>query len=186
MEHNAAEVRRLGARRVVMTCPSCHYTWKHVYPAELGGELGFEVVTAVEALRDFLAAGRLSFGEPKRPGVVTFHDPCDLGRKGGHYDEPREVLRSVPGFTVVEMENSREHSLCCGGGGDLETFEPALVASVAARRVDQAAAAGADHLVSACPQCVRTLAKAVKARQLRIRVMDLVQLVDAAAIGGRS
>jgi heterodisulfide reductase subunit D len=96
------------------------------------------------------------------------------------------VLAEVPGFRVVEMENSREHSLCCGGGGDLETFEPALVASVAARRVDQAAAAGADHLVSACPQCVRTLAKAVKARQLRIRVMDLVQLVDAAAIGGRA
>ena len=185
MEHNAAEVRRLGAKRVVMTCPSCHYTWKHVYPAELGGELGFEVVTGVEVLRDLLAAGRLSFAEPKRGGVVAFHDPCDLGRKGGHYEEPREVLRALPGFKVVEMENSREHSLCCGGGGDLETFEPALVASVAARRVDQAAAAGADHLVSACPQCVRTLAKAVKARQLRIRVMDLVQLVDAAAIGGR-
>jgi len=185
MEHNVDEVRRLGARRVVMTCPSCHYTWKHVYPAELGREMGFEVVTGVEAVRELLRAGRLAFGEPKRPGVVTFHDPCDLGRKGGHYDEPREVLAALPGFRVVEMENNREHSLCCGGGGDLETFEPALVASVASRRVDQAVAAGADHLVSACPQCVRTLAKAVKARQLRIRVMDLVQLVDAATVGGQ-
>jgi heterodisulfide reductase subunit D len=82
------------------------------------------------------------------------------------------------------MENNREHALCCGGGGDLETFEPALVAAVSHRRVDQAVAAGVDHLVSACPQCVRTLAKAVKARQLRIRVMDLVQLVDAAAVAG--
>lgn len=184
MEHNVAEVRRLGARRVVMTCPSCHYTWKHVYPAELGGELGFAVVAAAEAVRDLVATGRLSFGEPKRTGVVTFHDPCDLGRKGGHYDEPREVLARVPGFELVEMEHNRNHSLCCGGGGDLETFEPALVASVASRRVDQAVAAGADHLVSACPQCVRTLAKAVKLRQLRIRVMDLVQFVDAAAVGG--
>lgn len=184
MEHNVDEVRRLGARRVVMTCPSCHYTWKHVYPAELGRELGFEVVTGAEAVRELLRDGRLAFGEPKRPGVVAFHDPCDLGRKGGHYDEPREVLAALPGFRVVEMENNREHSLCCGGGGDLETFEPALVASVASRRVDQAVAAGADHLVSACPQCVRTLAKAVKAKQLRIRVMDLVQLVDAATVGG--
>jgi heterodisulfide reductase subunit D len=185
MAHNAAEVRRLGARRVVMTCPSCHYTWKHVYPAELGRELGFEVVTAVEAVLDFLRAGRLALGEPKRPGVVTFHDPCDLGRKGGHFEEPREVLAALPGFKVVEMENSREHALCCGGGGDLETFDPALVASVAARRIDQATAAGADHLVSACPQCVRTLAKAAKARPARIRVMDLVQLVDAATRGAR-
>jgi len=184
MEHNVAEVRRLGARRVVMTCPSCHYTWKHVYPAGLGRELGFEVVTGVEVVRELLRAGRLAFGEPRRPGVVTFHDPCDLGRKGGPYDEPREVLAALPGFRAVEMENNREHALCCGGGGDLETFEPALVASVASRRVDQAVAAGADHLVSACPQCVRTLAKAVKARQLRIRVMDLVQLVDAATVGG--
>jgi heterodisulfide reductase subunit D len=184
MEHNVAEVRRLGAKRVVMTCPSCHYTWKHVYPETLAADLGFDVVTSSEMMRDFLAGGRLAFGEAKRPGVVAFHDPCDLGRKGGHYDEPREVLAALPGFRTVEMENNREHALCCGGGGDLETFEPALVAAVSHRRVEQAVAAGADHLVSACPQCVRTLAKAVKARQLRIRVMDLVQLVDAATAPG--
>jgi Fe-S oxidoreductase len=184
MEHNVGEVRRLGAKRVVMTCPSCHYTWKHVYPETLGADLGFDVVTSSEMMRDFVADDRLAFGEAKRPGVVAFHDPCDLGRKGGHYDEPREVLAALPGFRLVEMENNREHALCCGGGGDLETFEPALVAAVSHRRVDQAVAAGADHLVSACPQCVRTLAKAVKARQLRIRVMDLVQLLDAATTAG--
>ncbi len=122
----------------------------------------------------------MSFGEPKRPGIVTYHDPCDLGRKGGQYEEPREVLRSVPGYTFVEMENSREHALCCGGGGDLETFAPELTAEVAARRVAQAAAVQAGYLVSACPQCVRTLTKAARAKQLRIRVLDLVQFVDAA------
>jgi heterodisulfide reductase subunit D len=155
--------------------------WKHVYPQELGQPLGFEVLTASQFLRDLVAGGALRFAEARRPGVVTYHDPCDLGRKGGHYEEPRQVLAGVPGFQLVEMENSREHALCCGGGGDLETFSPELTAEVAGRRVAQAAAVQASYLVSACPQCVRTLTKAAKARELRIRVLDLVQFVDAAA-----
>jgi heterodisulfide reductase subunit D len=183
MAHNRGEVRSLGARRLVMTCPSCYHMWKHVYPEELGEPLGFEVLTASQLVRDLLREGSLRFGEPKRAGIVTYHDPCDLGRKGGQYEEPREVLRSVPGFTFTEMENSREHALCCGGGGDLETFSPELTAEVAARRVGQAAAVQAGYLVSACPQCVRTLTKAARARELRIRVLDLVQFVDAAAQG---
>jgi heterodisulfide reductase subunit D len=183
MAHNLDEVRALGAKRMVTTCPSCYHMWKHIYPVELGESLGFEVITSSELMRDLAAEGRLKFGEAKRPGVVTYHDPCDLGRKGGHYDEPRAVLQAVPGFTYVEMENSREHALCCGGGGDLETFSPEVSADVAARRISQAAAVGASYLVSACPQCVRTLTKAARAKELRIRVLDLVQFVDAALQG---
>ena len=169
-----------------MTCPSCHYMWHHVYPDMLGEPLGFEVATSSELLRGLLAEGRLAFGEArKRPAWCTWHDPCDLGRKGGQFEQPREVLRSVPGFTFVEMENTREHALCCGGGGDLETFSPELTAQVAARRVAQAAAVNAGYLLSACPQCVRTLGKAVRAKELRIRVMDLVQFVDAATQAGK-
>ncbi len=184
MEHNWAEARALGAGRLVLTCPSCYHMWRHVYPQELGRPLGFEVLTASQLLDQLAAEGALRFGEPKRPGIVTYHDPCDLGRKGGHYEEPRRVLKSVPGFDFVEMENSREHALCCGGGGDLETFSPELTAEVAARRVAQAAAVNAAYLVSACPQCVRTLTKAARARELRMRVLDLVQFVDAAAQEG--
>lgn len=180
MAHNLAAASSLGAKRVVMTCPSCYHMWKHVYAAELGETIELEIITASELLLGLVREGRLAFGEPRRPGVVTFHDPCDLGRKGGHYDEPREVLSHVPGFTFVEMENSRENALCCGGGGDLETFSPDLSAAVAARRAAQAAAVGADYLVSACPQCVRTLTKAARAKQLRIRVMDIAQFVEAA------
>lgn len=178
--HNASELKALGTERLVMTCPSCYYMWKHRYPELLGAPLGVEVLTASELLRDLAAEGRLRFAQAKRPGVVTYHDPCDLGRKGGHYDEPREVISRVPGMTLVEMESSREHALCCGGGGDLETFQPELTLQVAQRRVAQAAAVNAGYLVSACPQCVRTLSKAVRAAQLRIRVVDLVQFVDAA------
>ena len=180
MAHNVEQIRGSGASQLVVTCPSCYHMWAHVYEEELGAPLGFSVVTASEMMRDLLRSDSLLLGEPRRPGIVTYHDPCDLGRKGGQYDEPREVLRQVPGFQFVEMQNNREHALCCGGGGNLESFSPDLTTEVAARRIAQAAEVGAQYLVSACPQCVRTLTKAVRTAKLRIRVMDLVQFVAAA------
>jgi heterodisulfide reductase subunit D len=178
--HNIEQMRALSVPRVVTTCPSCYHMWHHLYPEIAGGDLGFEVVHATQVLRDLAEAGRFRFAEPQRPGVVTYHDPCDLGRKGGIFDEPREVLRSIPGYTFVEMPQAREHALCCGGGGNLETFDPDLVQQVAAQRVAQAAQVGASVLVSACPQCVRTLAKAARNAKLRMRVMDIVQFVELA------
>jgi Fe-S oxidoreductase len=178
--HNVEQVRALGIPRLVTTCPSCYHMWHHTYPDILGESLGFEVVHAVEVLRDLMNEGRLELTEPRRTGIVTYHDPCDLGRKGGIYDAPREILRQVPGFTFVEMQQSREYALCCGGGGDLETFDPDLVQEVAAQRIVQAAEIGAMVLVSACPQCVRTLSKAARANKVRIRVMDMTQFLDMA------
>ena len=178
--HNVEQMRALGIPRVVATCPSCYHMWHHVYPEIIGEPLGFEMVHGVEVLRDLVAEGRLELKEPRRTGIVTYHDPCDLGRKSGIYDAPREVIRQVPGYTFVEMQQSREHALCCGGGGDLETFDPELVQEVAAQRIAQAAEVNAAVLVSACPQCVRTLAKAARAQRVRIRVMDLTQFVEMA------
>jgi heterodisulfide reductase subunit D len=180
IRHNVEQMRALGVPRVVATCPSCYHMWCHLYPEILGEELGFEVSHAVEVLRDLIVDGRLELAEPKRTGVVTYHDPCDLGRKGGIYEAPREALSRVPGWTFVEMQQSREHALCCGGGGNLETFDPPLVEEVAAKRIAQAAEVGADVLVSACPQCVRTLAKAARAQKVRVRVMDITQFLEMA------
>lgn len=178
IRHNVEQMRELGVPKVVMTCPSCYHMWHHTYPEIMGEELGFEVVHAVEVLSELVSAGRLELKEPKRGGVVTYHDPCDLGRKSGIYDPPREVLEQMPGYTLVEMQQSREHALCCGGGGDLETFDPELVQQVSAQRIAQAAETGASVLVSACPQCVRTLSKAARANKVRVRVMDITQLLE--------
>ena len=180
IRHNVERMQALGIPRVVATCPSCYHMWHHAYPEIVGGPLGFEVVHAVEVLSDLVTEGRLELVEPRRTGVVTYHDPCDLGRKGGIYEEPREVLRNVPGYTFVEMQQSGKHALCCGGGGDLETFDPDLVEEVAAQRIAQALEVGATVLVSACPQCVRTLSKAARANKVRVRVMDITQFVSMA------
>ena len=180
VRHNVERVRALGVGRLVTTCPSCYHMWHHTYPEVLDEPLGFEVVHATQVLAELVTGGRLELVEPKRTGVVTYHDPCDLGRKSGVFDEPREVLRRVPGYTFVEMQQSREHALCCGGGGNLETFDADLVQEVAAQRIAQAAEVGATVLVSACPQCVRTLAKAARAQRVRVRVLDLTQFVQMA------
>ena len=182
IRHNVEEMRALGIPQLVTTCPSCYHMWHHAYPEVLGEPLGFEVVHAVEVLRDLVVEGELELTEPRRTGVVTYHDPCDLGRKSGIFEAPREVLRRVPGYTFVEMQQSREYALCCGGGGNLETFDPDLVQDVAARRIAQAAEVGATVLVSACPQCVRTLSKAARAQRVRVRVMDLTQFVEMALV----
>jgi Fe-S oxidoreductase len=178
IQHNVEEVRALGAKRVVMTCPSCYHSWHHVYP-EIVGELGFEVMHATELMAEMVGQERLPMKQGRKM-VVTYHDPCDLGRKGGIFEAPRRVLQAVPGVTFVEMDSRRETSLCCGGGGNLETFDPDLGAEVAAKRVAEAQAVGAQVIASACPQCERTLTKSTRASRVRIRIMDVAQLVERA------
>jgi Fe-S oxidoreductase len=178
IRHNVEAIKSLGAKRVVMTCPSCYHSWHHVYP-EVVGDLDFEVIHATELMAGMVAEHRLPMKEG-RPMVVTYHDPCDLGRKGHIYDAPRQVLRSIPGVTFVEMDSRGETSLCCGGGGNLETFDADLGADVAGKRVDEAQAVDAQVIASACPQCERTLTKSTRANKVRIRVMDVAQLVERA------
>ncbi len=178
IRHNVEVVRSLGVRRVVMTCPSCCHSWQHIYP-DIVGDLGLEVMHATEMMAQMVEEGRLPLKEG-RPMVVTYHDPCDLGRKGHVFDAPRKVLQAIPGVTLVEMDSRRETSLCCGGGGNLETFDADLGAEVAAGRVAEAQAVGAQVIASACPQCERTLTKSTRANKVRIRVMDVAQLVEGA------
>lgn len=180
MRHNLERVRALGADTVVASCPSCYHMWKHVYP-EVLGELGLRVLHATEWLADALEQGRLKL--KPLPGRVTYHDPCDLGRKSGIYDAPRRVLRQVPELELVEMRDHHANALCCGGGGNLESHNPDLSGALAERRVQQAVDTGAQYLVSACQQCKRTMANGLrlltkKGVKARLRVMDLMELVE--------
>ena len=175
VRHNVEAIRRTGAKRLVTTCPSCYHTWQHDYPHIFGEPLGFEVVHATELLTEILREGRLSLQPLEQ--TVTYHDPCDLGRTSGIYEPPREVIRAIPGVTLVEMEHHHEYSLCCGGGGDVEMADKALTEAVARQRIQEAQATGASILLSACQQCKRTLMGAARREKVRLRVMDVVELV---------
>jgi Fe-S oxidoreductase len=173
--HNVEAVRQKGAKKLVASCPSCYHTWHSDYPEILGEPLGFEVVHSTELLRDLIAEKRVTLGSFGQP--VTYHDPCDLGRTSGIYDAPREVIRAIPDIQFTEMKDRREYSLCCGGGGDAEMADKDLSGSVARSRLEQAQATEAKVILSACQQCVRTLAGAARRERVRMRAMDIVELV---------
>jgi heterodisulfide reductase subunit D len=172
--HNVQRVRRVGARRVIFTCPSCYYAWIHLYP-EVADVSGLAMQHAAEFWAELLADEVLPLGAVEE--VVTYHDPCDLGRKSGVFDAPREVLARIPGLEFREMAASRENALCCGGGGDVEISDPTVSSGVAGRRLAQVAATEARYVVSACQQCKRTLQEGARRHKIRVRAIDLVELL---------
>jgi heterodisulfide reductase subunit D len=173
--HNVEAVRALGARRLVATCPSCYHTWAYEYPRLLDEPLGFEVLHSTELLVELVQQGKVKLNRLEQK--VTYHDPCDLGRTSGIYDAPRQILQAIPGIELVEMADNRELSLCCGGGGDAEMADAELTAAVARRRIQQAQDTGAQVVVSACQQCVRTLTESARKNKIRLKTMDISELV---------
>ena len=173
-QHNVQKARAVGVKKVVFTCPSCYYAWTHLYP-EVVDISGIQLQHASEFLAELLAGDGLALGPVEE--VVTYHDPCDLGRKSGVYDAPREVLARVPGLEFCEMSASRENALCCGGGGDVEVADRTVPAGVAAQRMAQVQATGAQYVLSACQQCKRTLQEGARQNKIRVRAMDLTELV---------
>ena len=138
-------------------------------------DLGIKVQHATEFLADLLEAGDLALNEVREK--VTYHDPCDLGRKGGVIEAPRRILAQIPGLRLVEMAENRDSSHCCGGGGNLESFAPEMSQAVARKRVSQAAVVVASTLVSECQKCERTLANGARAERIRMRVKDITEVV---------
>jgi heterodisulfide reductase subunit D len=171
MEHNLEAVRAKDAKEVVFACPSCYMMWKEHYPTDL------KLSHATQFLEGLLAQGCLPLRE--NPIIVTYHDPCDLGRAARIFDPPRRVIQSLPGVKLVEMADNREHCLCCGGGGNLEMIDQELNAGIAALKVEQVLATGAEAVVSGCQQCLRTMATHARRNKLPLKVMDIAQLVRA-------
>lgn len=172
IDHNLARVRATGATTIVFTCPACRMMWREEYAPQLPG---VRMLHATELVVELLADQRLALKDAQR--IVTYHDPCDLARNGDVYDPPRQVLAALPGVQLVEVHERREHGLCCGGGGDLEMVDPALSQRVAARTVGKLAATGAEAIVTACPQCVRTLTRGAEQTNPALEVLDVMELL---------
>ncbi|MDH7485836.1 MAG: (Fe-S)-binding protein [Anaerolineae bacterium] len=175
--HNIEQARARAPQSLVATCSSCYHTWRHLYPEYMNGQqdFGFQILHASEFLARLVEEGRIRMGE--LPWVVTYHDPCDLGRKNGVYEAPRAVIRSIPGMELREMANNRENAICCGGGGDVAIMEADVTEHIAERRLAQAVATGATAIISSCQQCKRTLLQAARKTKTRIRVLDITELV---------
>jgi len=173
--HNIEKARSWAPKALIATCASCYHTWRHLYPEYCDDELGFEILHASEYLARLVEEGRIKIGE--LPWVVTYHDPCDLGRKNGVYEAPRSIIRSIPGMELREMASNREDAMCCGGGGDVAMMEADVTESIAERRLQQAVDTGASAIISSCQQCKRTLLQAARKTKTRIRVLDVTELL---------
>ena len=108
---------------------------------------------------------------------VTYHDPCHLGRHSGVFDAPRNVIKKIKGVEFVEMERSRENSRCCGAGGGYKSQFNDFATNVAAERIRDAEATGAEILITCCPFCVLNLTQGAKKIGSKIKVMDLSQVL---------
>jgi heterodisulfide reductase subunit D len=178
-EHNIEAVIKRKAKVLVTSCPSCFHTWKHEYEKLTGIKAGFEIMHISQYLLKLVNEGSI---KPKNLDIkVTYHDPCDLGRNSGIYDEPRQLIKSIPGVELIEMASIKKQANCCGGGGNIESLDPALSARIADSRATEVLLTGAEIALSACQQCERTMGTALKKKksdtQKKVKVMDVAELL---------
>jgi len=139
-----------GVNKILVSSPHCFHTFKNEYPEF---KVNFEVVHISQFIFELIQEGRLELTKAYEK-KVTYHDPCYLGRHNGIFDEPRETLKKVPGLELIEMPDSLEDSLCCGGGGGRIWMETPKGERFSDLRVEQAMEAGAELLVTSCPYCI--------------------------------
>ncbi len=171
-------IKATGAKELVTPCAGCYKTFKKIYPKV--GDLGMEVYHSVHYLERLINEGKIKFkGELGKK--VTYHDPCDLGRAFQIFEEPRNILKAIPGLEFVEMARNRLQARCCGGGGGVLANNPDMAVEMAAERVRDALAVGAEIIVSGCAACKDNLKKGAKAipkqERGKIKLMDITEIV---------
>jgi Fe-S oxidoreductase len=180
-QHCLETFNSLGVSKVVTTCSDGYSTFKKLYP-KVNIEKKFEVLHMVEYLDQLIKEGRIKFNR-EVPMKVTYHDPCHLGRHmsdAGVYDPPRDILKSIPGIELVEMERIRENSWCCGAGAGVSQANPDLALWTANERLKEAKATGATVLVTSCPWCERNFKDAIKEYGGEIEIYDIAEIVRKA------
>jgi Fe-S oxidoreductase len=165
-----------GVKKILVSSPHCYHTFKNEYPEF---RVNFEVVHISQYLFELVNEGRLQL-KNDYPKKVTYHDPCYLGRHNSVYDEPREVLKKIPGLEFIEMIESRSDSLCCGGGGGRVWMETQKGERFSDLRIEQALGAGAEVLATSCPYCITMLEDSRTTMNLaeKIEVKDITEIIQ--------
>jgi len=202
--NNVKLFNSLGVKKVITSCAGCYGIFQGHYP---GVEtMNYELVHSVQLLDQLIREGKVKF-KNKVPMKVTWHDPCHLGRGGekedlwegerlkwglsdpprqrnfgsnGVFDAPRNILQSIPGVELIEMERIREFSWCCGAGGGVKSAFPEFALHSAQERIAEASATGAEAVVTSCPWCESNLGDAINASESSLKIISLIELVEKA------
>jgi len=201
---NMDMLQKAGVTTLVTGCAECYQAFKVLYDKfNLKGDL--EVLHITELIASLVREGKVELN--KRVNLnVTYHDPCHLGRLGepwihwegkkvpgrrfifnppkeyrrgthGVYNAPRDVLKSIPGLKLCEMDRNKEYSWCCGAGGGVRDSNPEFAKWTAQERIEEAESTGAEIIVSACPWCEKMFKENIPGRS-NLKVYDIVELVE--------
>jgi Fe-S oxidoreductase len=199
--------KKAGVKTIITSCADCYHTFKRLYP-DLGSQ--FEVLHTVELIERMIKENKVRFsrriplkvtyhdpchlgrqGEPdvswhgrekKIRGQIVVYEPRRPRYNGawGVYDAPRNVLKSIPGIELVEMERIREYAWCCGAGGGVKEAYPEFSNWTATERIAEAKSTGAEAIVSACPWCESNFSNSLKGSSQAMPVYDVIDLVQQA------
>ena len=181
---NIGVLQGYNVKKIVTACPHCFNTIKNEYP-QFEGE--FEVIHHTEFIAQLLREGRL---KPVHglDAKVTYHDSCYLGRHNDIYEEPRELLESIPRVNTMEMARSRERGFCCGGGGGRFWMEDREGSRMNDTRTEQIMETGASVVATACPFCLQMFEDGIKSKEVEqgegfLKAKDLAELIVDAIEG---
>jgi len=165
-----------GVKKILVSSPHCYHTFKNEYPEF---RANFDIIHISQYLFELINEGRLIITKAYEK-KVTYHDPCYLGRHNGIFDEPREVLKKIPGLELIELPESRLDSLCCGMGGGRVWAETEKHERFSNIRVEQALGVGARELVTACPYCITALedSRLVMNHADEIEIKDITEIIQ--------
>ncbi len=171
---NIETFQKYNVKKIVTIDPHAFNTFKNEYP-EFGLEA--EVYHHTELLEQLLKDGRIT---PTREVKerITYHDSCYLGRYNDIYEIPRNILKQIPGVEILEMERNRQDSMCCGAGGGLMWMEETEGTRINIARTEQALEVNPTMIGSACPYCLTMMEDGVKAKEVEVLALDLVEILE--------